>query len=247
MMRRFDGMRALVTGAAHGIGASTCRRLADEGAAVFVADIDSAAAAQLANEFGPAATATATDVGDPTACSELARGFADGGDGGLDVLVNNAFTVTINPAGQLAAADWEREIDLNLSGVYHGVHALLPLLHRSRGAVVNVSSVHAVVGYPGHPGYAAAKGGGTPLTRQLCADYTTAVGFHAVLPGAIHTRIWNNVSETDKTHHAARAAEKRLGTPEEMATAIAFLSSEDASYITGACLAVDGGLTSCWY
>jgi NAD(P)-dependent dehydrogenase (short-subunit alcohol dehydrogenase family) len=243
--RRFAGLTALVTGGAHGIGAATCRRLAAEGAEVVVADLDLPAAEELAAEFGDRGRAVRLDAGDPVSWDALAESVhsADG-PGGVDVVVNNAFSLVVRPAGELSPADWDRQIAVDLSAVYHCVRVLLADLVERRGAVVNVASVHAVTGYPGHPAYAAAKGGVVALTRQLSAEYGASVRFNAVLPGAIQTRIWSDATPEDIAHHAGLAAVKRLGRPEEVAAAIAFLASGDASYISGACLTVDGGLTT---
>ena len=241
---RFDGKNALVTGGAHGIGAATCRRLVAEGATIVVADIDGESAARLAAELGPAATGYGLDVADPTAWDRLGRWLADEGPGPLDVLVTNAYTLTVQPAMELALADWDRQIAVDLSSVYYAVRTLGPMLIARSGAVVCVSSVHAVVGYRGHPAYAAAKGAITALVRQLAADYGHQVRFNAVLPGAIDTRAWDGVDQEERDRHAALAAAGRMGQPEEVAAAIAFLASQEASYICGASLLVDGGLTT---
>jgi glucose 1-dehydrogenase len=240
---RFAGKRALVTGGANGIGAATCRRLVDEGAQVVIADIDDAGASRLAAELGPAAQGVYLDVADPASWDALGAASADG----VDVVVNNAFTVTVRPAGELAPADWDRQLAVDLSSVYHSVRTFLPSLVDRHGAVVNVASVHAVVGYRGHPAYAAAKGGVTALTRQLSADYGAQVRFNAVLPGAIDTRVWDGADTAEREHHAGLAAMHRFGRPSEVAAAIAFLASDDASYVCGACLTVDGGLTTARY
>ncbi len=241
---RFEGRHALITGAAHGIGAATCRRLVAEGAHVIVADIDLPGAELLAAALGSSASAHVLDVGDPDAWAILAADLTDSLTAGLDVVVNNAFTLDVAPASELALESWERQIAVDLSSVFHSVKMFLPMLTERGGAMVNVSSVHAVAGYPGHPAYAAAKGGVAALTRQLSADYGDRVRFNAVLPGAIDTRVWEGADEADRLHHAGLAAMRRLGKPEEVAAAIAFLASDDASYVCGATLTVDGGLTS---
>lgn len=241
---RFQDKVAIVTGGANGIGAATCQRLVAEGATVVVADVDAAGAERLADKLGPSAHAAPLDVADPDSWATLASWICSSGPRGVDVVVNNAFTVTVQPAADLAPADWDRQLAVDLSSVYYCVRTFLPMMTARRGAVVNVSSVHALVGYRGHPAYAAAKGGVAALTRQLAAEYGATVRFNAVLPGAIETRVWDGATPEELAHHAQLAPVGRLGRPEEVAAAIAFLASADASYVSGACLAVDGGLTT---
>lgn len=243
-MMRFRDKVAVVTGGAHGIGAATCRRLVEEGATVVVADLDEVGAGRLVAELGSPAHAVRLDVADAESWATLAMWIAGSGPGVVDVIVNNAFTVTVQPAADLAPTDWDRQLAVDLTSVYYCVRTFLPMLTARRGAMVNVSSVHALVGYPGHPAYAAAKGGVTALTRQLSAEYGASVRFNAVLPGSIQTRIWDGATPAELAHHAQLAPVGRLGRPEEVAAAIAFLASADASYVSGICLAVDGGLTT---
>jgi NAD(P)-dependent dehydrogenase (short-subunit alcohol dehydrogenase family) len=240
---RLAGRTALVTGGAHGIGAATCRRLAYDGAQVVVADLDAEAGLELTAELGAAATFRRLDVGDGQSWENLVNDLP----APLDIVVNNAFTVKVAPAGELAVEDWDRQIAVDLSSVYHAVRVTLPMLSERRGVMVNVSSVHAIAGYPGHPAYAAAKGGVAALTRQLSADYGRNVRFNAVLPGAIDTRAWAGASDVERAHHAELAAMGRMGRPEEVAAVIAFLVSDDASYVCGASIVVDGGLLTSRY
>jgi NAD(P)-dependent dehydrogenase (short-subunit alcohol dehydrogenase family) len=187
-----------------------------------------------------AVVADASGEGDWTRVSAIARGEF----GPVSVLVSNAYAVEIAPADQTSLASWEHQLGVTLTGTFLGVKALLPDLLSQGGAVVVVSSVHALVGLPGRPAYAAAKGGLVALARQLAVEYGPALRVNSVLPGPILTPAWERVSEVDRQRSADATVARRLGTPEEVAAAVAFLASADAAYITGASLVVDGGWTA---
>jgi glucose 1-dehydrogenase len=239
---RFAGKTVIVTGAASGIGGATAGRLAAEGARLILVDL----ADQVdedADELragGAAAVAVQGDVAEEDTWQRAAR-LARSAYGGVDVLVSNAAVNHRLPVHKLNRARWDAELAVNLTATFLGVRACLPDLIERRGSVVVTSSVHALIGLPGNPGYAAAKGGLTALTRQLAAEYGPAVRVNAVLPGPILTRAWDGTSEEDRQRSIEQTAAKRFGTPAEVAAAIAFLASADASYITGASLTVDGG------
>jgi NAD(P)-dependent dehydrogenase (short-subunit alcohol dehydrogenase family) len=239
---RFAGKTALVTGAASGIGYATARRFAADGAALVLLDLVhevDTVAAEL-RDTGAKAVAMQGDVSDEDAwqhAAELARTQYDG----IDVLVSNAFTNVRLPAHELSRGSWDTLLAVNLTATFLGVKACMDDLLQRQGAVVVTSSVHALIGLPGNPAYAAAKGGLTALTRQLAAEYGPLVRVNAVLPGPILTRTWDSVEEADRQRTIEQTAAKRFGTPEEVADAIAFLASSEASYITGASLTVDGG------
>ncbi len=230
---------ALVTGAARGIGLACARRLAENGHAVVLTDVDQAAgraAAAALLEAGHAVSFEPLDVTDPARWQALARSLTR-----LDVLVSNAALQRSAPAHQLDDDGWRAQLEVSLSGAFYGVRATLGLLRRGGGAIVLCSSVHALAGMPGFPAYGAAKGGLLALTRQLAVEYGPDVRVNAVLPGPILTPAWDGIGAADRARSGAATVAGRLGAPEEVAAAVAFLASSDASYITGASLVVDGG------
>jgi NAD(P)-dependent dehydrogenase (short-subunit alcohol dehydrogenase family) len=239
---RFAGKTAIVTGAASGIGSATAKRLAAEGAQLILVDL----AGQVDDDAGKlradgaAAFAVQGDVAEEDTWQCAAR-LARSACGGVDVLISNAAVNHRLPAHELNRAQWDTQLAVNLTATFLGVQACLPDLTERQGSVVVTSSVHALIGLPGNPAYAAAKGGLTALTRQLAAEYGPAVRVNAVLPGPILTPAWDETSQEDRQRSIEQTAAKRFGTPAEVAAAIAFLASADASYITGASLTVDGG------
>ncbi|GGQ10247.1 SDR family NAD(P)-dependent oxidoreductase [Streptosporangium pseudovulgare] len=236
---RFEGRVAVVTGGARGIGAAVVRRLAGEGASVVVADVDDETGERLAAAT-PRTRYARCDVSSPGDWRALRELVLDR-HGRLDVLVGNAYTVRMGAAHEVGLADWNAQLAVNLTGLYLGVAAFAGELRRSRGAVVAVSSVHAHFGLPGRPAYAASKGGLLSLARQLAVEYGPEVRVNAVLPGPVLTAAWDGIDEAGRERSARATAAGRLGAPEEVAAAVAFLASDEASYVTGASLTVDGG------
>ncbi|MGW1883331.1 SDR family NAD(P)-dependent oxidoreductase [Streptomyces sp. NPDC001970] len=242
-MDRFEGYGVLITGAGQGIGEAIARRLASEGARVLVTDLDGERAAATARTI-PRAASFRCDVADRAAV-EAAVAYAVEEFGSLDVLVNNACSCALDsPLFEDQPDDtWQRDLDVVLTGAFRCARAALPHLAKAggRGAIVNIGSVNAEQDFGNHA-YSAAKAGLASLTRTLAGDAARrGVRVNQVNPGTVRTPAWDG-REGDLEVLADVYPLGRVGTPEDIAAAVAFLASSDASWITGTTLRVDGGL-----
>ena len=241
---RLEGRKALVTGGAGGIGAATAARLAAEGAEVWVGDIDAEGAERVAAEIaGHAVELDVTEI-------ESARA-AVAEAGALDVLVNNAGTDEFGFFTQTTPEQWQRVIAINLVGVLNCTAAALAGMQEAGyGRIVSISSEAGRVGSKGSAVYSAAKGGVIAFTKAIARENGRyGINANAIAPGPIETPLLMGARELgelgEKLIETMRAATQlgRLGKPEEVAAAVAFLASDDAAFITGQTLSVSGGLT----
>jgi NAD(P)-dependent dehydrogenase (short-subunit alcohol dehydrogenase family) len=249
-MRRLEGCIALVTGSGSGIGRATTRVLAEEGAHVYVTDVNGAAAETVAGEIvkaGGAATALTADVSLGQDVTAMFRAV-EAAHGRLDVLVNNAGLNVGGDFRHLTDADWVRIREVNLDGVVRVARDGFALLKASgRGSLINVASIMAHRGLRPLTAYSATKGAVTALTRGLAVEYAPfGIRVNALCPGFVHTPLTARALRNPAIEKALvdSTALKRLGSPEEIAKAALFLASDEASYVTGAELAVDGGMSA---
>jgi 2-dehydro-3-deoxy-L-rhamnonate dehydrogenase (NAD+) len=240
---RFEGKTAIVTGGARGIGQATSARIAQEGGRVLIADVDLAAAEETAQAIGANAVAHQLNVTSEESWAD-AVSQAVSLWGKVDILVNNAGVAGDNVVSwEMPVAEWKRVIDIDLTGVFLGCRAVVPgMIEHGYGRIVNVASIAGKEGNPSAAAYSAAKAGVIGLTKSVGKEVATkGILVNCIAPAVIETPILAQVSDAHKAYMLQRIPMGRLGQPEEVAALIAFLSSDDLTFSTGAVYDISGG------
>ena len=249
---RLNGRYALVTGGASGIGAATVKELSRAGASVWIADINHLAAEALAASL-PAARALRMDVTNPASIAEAAAQLER-----LDILVNNAGIGYVGSIEGTEPEDFDRVINVNVRAVYLVTRALVPLLLANAenggrvGSIVNLASVAGLVGVRQRFAYCTSKGAIVAMTRQLAVDYPKTLRVNAICPGTVETPFVEGYLEKFHSHNKEETREElrarqpigRLGQPQEIASMVRYLASDEAAFVSGSIFTIDGGWTA---
>jgi NAD(P)-dependent dehydrogenase (short-subunit alcohol dehydrogenase family) len=241
-MRGLKGKRVLITGGAQGIGAATAERFLEEGARVAILDIDPEACQLIQSRLPVLEAAIEANVADPEAVEEAFRTL-DESFAGLDILINNAGISVQQPFLDITAEQWKRVVDVDLSGVFYVAQAAARrMIDQDGGVIINMGSTNALRGYPWYADYNAAKAGVISLTQTMALELAPTIRVVAVCPGYVMTPM----QEAEYTPEMMQKLEQdiplgRQAKPEEIAGLFAFLASEDAAFITGSQIVIDGG------
>jgi len=247
MSKKFAGQIAIVTGAGRGIGEAIARTFAEEGARVAVVsrtETNAAKTAEAINASHPdAAKAYAVDVADFAAVQTLAETILQD-FGKVDILVNNAGVTRDGLSMRMSSEDWDVVVDTNLKGAFNFIRAVQrPMAKQRSGRIINISSVSGIMGNAGQANYAASKAGLIGLTKTIARELSgRSVTVNAVAPGFIQTDMTSTLPENIRTSVVEHIPLGRFGEPEDIASAVAYLASAEAGYITGQTLVVDGGM-----
>ena len=241
-MNQFEGKVALVTGGSRGIGLACARLFANQGAQVIICGRNEAAAHAAAAEIGDSCAGVACDVSDPDAVKQLLDSVTTS-RGALHILVNNAGITEPGLLPRMKNDQWERVIATNLNGAFYTCRAAAKIMLKQRyGRIINIGSVIGLRGQAGQCNYAAAKAGLIGFTKAYAREVASRnITVNLVAPGLIETDMTSNMTAEMRDAAVQQIPVARVGSPEEVAYAVAFLASDAAAYITGAVIPVDGG------
>jgi 3-oxoacyl-[acyl-carrier protein] reductase len=240
------GQVAIVTGSAQGIGLAIAAALSREGARLVISDIREEAAAEAAKQLsagGQESMAMAANVADDASVKAMVDKVMSSW-GKIDILINNAGITRDALLIRMKEADWDAVLDINLKGVFHCTKAVLPVMTKQRsGKIVNIASIVGVMGNAGQANYVASKAAVIGLTKTTAREYASrGIAVNAVAPGFIQTAMTDALSQDVRQRLMEQIPLGRLGTPQDVANAVMFLVSEQAGYITGQVLHVNGGM-----
>jgi len=237
------GKKALVTGASGGIGGAIARGLYAQGASVALSGTRVAPLEALATELGERAFVTPCNLSDKDAVLALA-GQASDAMGGLDILVNNAGITRDNIFMRMSDDEWQQVIDVNLTSTMRLMKSVMrPMMKQRFGRIINITSIVGVTGNAGQVNYAASKAGMIGMTKSYAQEIATrGITANCVAPGFIETAMTAELPDAVKEKMTGNIPAGRMGTPEEIASAVAYLASDEASYVTGQTLHVNGGM-----
>jgi 3-oxoacyl-[acyl-carrier protein] reductase len=241
------GKVAVVTGSARGIGRAIALELAHRGADVVVSDVDESQARSTATqiaELGRRSEAIVCDVSNRDQMDALVQKSVDK-MGALDIFINNAGITADTLALRMTEDQWSRVLDINLKGTFFGCQSAAKVMVKARqGKIVNIASVVGITGNAGQANYSASKAGVIALTRTLARELAARnINVNAVAPGFIETEMTKQLPEKARAGFLDKIPLARPGSPEDVARLVAFLCSPDSDYLTGQCIAVDGGMT----
>ena len=238
-----SGKAALVTGASGGIGGAIARALHKQGATVTLSGTRAEALEQLKAALGERTHVVAARMDDPADIDRLAK-ESEAAMGKIDILVNNAGVTRDNLSMRMKDEDWEKVLQINLTGAFRLSRAVMRgMMRRRHGRVINITSIVGIIGNPGQANYAAAKAGLIGMSKSLAQELASrAITVNCVAPGFIATPMTDVLSDEQKKVILGRVPAERLGTPDEIAAGVVYLASDEAAYVTGQTLHINGGM-----
>jgi len=243
-MFNLDGKTALITGATGGIGSAIARALHSQGAEVILSGTRQGALNELGHELSDRAHSIAADLSDKSSIDSLIKQISDISTDGVDIVINNAGIVRDNLLVRMKDEEWNQVLDVNLFAGYKLIQGLMRgMMKRRWGRIIGISSVVGTTGNPGQANYAAAKAGMIGFSKALAQEVATrGITVNVIAPGMIQTAMTDDLNEDQSARLLSTIPLGRLGSPEEIAASVIYLASDEAAYVTGVTLHVNGGM-----